>query len=112
MIVRELSPSVFWPRPKVTSAIIQIILDPARRDAIDDLKWFHQFTRGVFLHRRKFLRSALLGSFKALDKPSVDAVMHELQLGPETRAEELTVEQIQMLSVHIGRVIATAQPAR
>ena len=32
-IVRELAPSVFWPRPKVTSAILQIVLDPrnARR---------------------------------------------------------------------------------
>ncbi len=110
-IVRELAPSVFWPRPKVTSAIVQILLDPARREAIDDLAWFHQFIRGVFLHRRKFLRSALLGSFKTLTKPNVDAVMRELNFGPETRAEELTVEQIQQLSAAVGRVTSTGDTA-
>jgi 16S rRNA (adenine1518-N6/adenine1519-N6)-dimethyltransferase len=98
MIARELAPTVFWPRPKVTSAIVQIILDPARRAAIPDLARLHAFVRGVFLHRRKFLRSALLGAFKTLDKPTVDQVMRELELGPETRAEELSVEQLQRLA--------------
>jgi 16S rRNA (adenine1518-N6/adenine1519-N6)-dimethyltransferase len=98
MIARELAPTVFWPRPKVTSAIVQMILDPARRAAIEDLGWFHQFLRGVFLHRRKFLRSALLGAFKTLDKPAVDLVMQQLEFGPETRAEELSVAQLQQLA--------------
>ncbi len=97
-IVRELAPTVFWPRPKVTSAIVHLVLDPAKRAAIHDLDQFHAFVRGVFLHRRKFLRSALLSAFTELDKPTVDRVMEQLQLGPETRAEELTVEQIHALS--------------
>ena len=49
----------------------------------------------MFFHRRKFLRSGLLGAYKKrLDKPQVDAVMAELGLIPTARAEELSVKQM------------------
>jgi 16S rRNA (adenine1518-N6/adenine1519-N6)-dimethyltransferase len=105
-VVRELAASVFWPRPKVTSAIVQITLDPTRRAALGDLGWFQQFVRGVFLHRRKLLRKALLGSFKQLDKPAVDDLLRELRLAPGVRAEELTVQQLQQLASAVGRAMA------
>ena len=93
-IIRELAPTVFWPRPKVHSAIVQMVLDRQRRDSILNLSGFHQFVRGIFLHRRKFLRSSLISSQKQLSKPDVDGVMQQLGLGPESRAEELTVDQM------------------
>ncbi|MBJ42909.1 MAG: ribosomal RNA small subunit methyltransferase A [Planctomycetaceae bacterium] len=99
MILRELAPSVFWPRPKVTSAIVQIVLDPIKRASIDKLESYQTFVRGLFLHRRKFLRGALVGAFAELDKPTVDHAMQQLGLGAEARAEELTVDQIQQLSL-------------
>ena len=36
-IVRLMPPSVFWPEPKVTSAILHIVVDPAKRARIKDL---------------------------------------------------------------------------
>jgi 16S rRNA (adenine1518-N6/adenine1519-N6)-dimethyltransferase len=107
-IVRELAASVFWPRPKVTSAIVQITLDTAQRAELGDLAWFQQFIRGVFLHRRKLLRTALLGTSQRLDKPTVDHLLRELQLAPEARAEELTVQQMQQLAQAVFRTLATA----
>lgn len=93
-IVRELAPSVFWPRPKVDSAIVQMVLDSQRRAAITDRSGFNRFVRGVFLHRRKFLRSSLVSSQKQLTKADVDQIMLQLELGPESRAEELSVDQM------------------
>jgi 16S rRNA (adenine1518-N6/adenine1519-N6)-dimethyltransferase len=93
-IVRELHPSVFWPRPQVHSVILQLVLVPAKRTAIGDPVRFQRFVRGLFLHRRKFLRGALTGAFKELAKSDVDQLMQQLKLGPETRAEELDVPQI------------------
>ena len=61
-IVRVLPPSVFWPVPKVTSAIIRIVVDPERRAAIPDLNYFHQFIKALFLHRRKFLRANVVAA--------------------------------------------------
>ncbi len=98
-IVRILSPGVFWPRPKVESAIIRLDLDHGRRDAIPDLKYFHQTVRGLFFHRRKFLRSVVISAYKGrLDKAQVDEVLKSLGHGETARAEELTVEQIQTLA--------------
>jgi 16S rRNA (adenine1518-N6/adenine1519-N6)-dimethyltransferase len=97
--VREMPPSVFWPRPKVHSAIVQITLDPARRAAISDRDFFHNFVRKLFLHRRKLLRGVLWAMYKIRwEKPEIDALLAELKFVPTVRAEELTVEQMLALS--------------
>lgn len=92
-IVRVLPPSVFWPRPKVDSAIVRLDLEPARRAAIADLARFHDFVRNVFCHRRKLLRGVLVrlagGKREAAAREAVDAVFATLGLGPDARAEEI-----------------------
>ncbi|MCA9268696.1 MAG: ribosomal RNA small subunit methyltransferase A [Planctomycetales bacterium] len=98
-IVRIMAPSVFWPRPKVDSAIIRIRPDDALRARIPDLEFYHRHVRAMFFHRRKFLRSVLVSAYKEqLDKPAVDAVMARLGLGPTSRAEELSIDRILELS--------------
>ncbi|HZZ28361.1 MAG TPA: 16S rRNA (adenine(1518)-N(6)/adenine(1519)-N(6))-dimethyltransferase RsmA [Pirellulales bacterium] len=94
-ILRVMPPTVFWPRPKVHSAIVHITLEPERRSAIPDRRFFHEFVRKLFLHRRKFLRGVLVATYKdRLDKPAIDRVLSELQFGGNARAEELSVEQM------------------
>jgi 16S rRNA (adenine1518-N6/adenine1519-N6)-dimethyltransferase len=98
-ILRVMPPSVFWPRPRVHSAIVQIVLDAERRERIPDRAFFHTFARSMFLHRRKFLRGVMVSAFKGrLNKQDVDAILRQLQLGPETRAEQLDVETMLALS--------------
>ncbi|MBQ3387987.1 MAG: ribosomal RNA small subunit methyltransferase A [Thermoguttaceae bacterium] len=98
-IVRVMPPSVFWPRPKVDSAIVQITANPKKRARIADLRFFHQFVRAIFFHRRKFLRSVLCSAFKGkLEKQAVDGVMEKLGLGETARADALPVETIIRLS--------------
>jgi 16S rRNA (adenine1518-N6/adenine1519-N6)-dimethyltransferase len=93
-IVRVLPPSVFWPRPKVSSAFVQIELDEARRQRIPDRAFFHEFVRSIFCHRRKVLRSELLSARKNLSKPQVDALLAEVGISPTVRAEQLGVEEM------------------
>lgn len=94
-IVRIMPPSVFFPRPKVESAIVKITLEPDRRAAIPDLNFLHTTLRALFLHRRKFLRSVTLSAFKnRLTKPEVDAVLSDQGMSGMLRAEALTVEQL------------------
>lgn len=92
-ILRILPPSVFWPRPKVSSAFLQISLDPPRRQRIPNRSFFHEFTRAMFFHRRKFLRSELASVVKGrLGKPQVDAILADLNLDGTLRAEALDVD--------------------
>lgn len=94
-IVRIMPPEVFWPRPKVDSAIIHIEPRPERRAAIPDLKYFHEFVRSMFFHRRKFLRSVLITAMKErLDRAIVDEVIAEHGFSANARAEELSVTTI------------------
>ena len=88
-IVRVLPPSVFWPRPKVSSAFVQVVLDHPRREAIPDLAAFHEFIRAVFSHRRKLLRGELLGACPTLAKADVDRLLAEQGLDPTARAERI-----------------------
>lgn len=98
-VLRVLPPTVFWPRPKVHSAIIRIQPQPDKLARIAQPEFFHMFVRRLFLHRRKFLRSGLVSAFKhELDKPVIDAVLAQQSLGTQARAEELTVDQLLALS--------------
>ncbi len=91
-IVRVMPPAVFWPRPKVSSAIVHVVVDEGRRGRIPDRQFFHAFVRAMFFHRRKFLRSELLGAFKnRLTKPQVDRMLDRLGLDGSVRAEQLDV---------------------
>jgi 16S rRNA (adenine1518-N6/adenine1519-N6)-dimethyltransferase len=93
--VRVLAPSVFWPVPKVTSAIIRIAVDPERRSRIPDLKYFHQFIKALFLHRRKFLRANVQSAMKRhLSRDQVDAILDEMHFAPDTRTEQLDVDTL------------------
>jgi 16S rRNA (adenine1518-N6/adenine1519-N6)-dimethyltransferase len=90
--IRILPPSVFWPQPKVESAIIQVVPNAEKRSRIPDLERFHSFVRAMFFHRRKFLRSELLSAYKGeLDKPAVDEILRQQDLPPTCRSEELDV---------------------
>ena len=94
-VVRVMPPEAFWPRPKVSSAIVRITLDEQLRGRIPDLAFFHVFVRSMFFHRRKFLRSEVLSATKKrLEKPQVDAILARLGLDGTTRAERLDVEQM------------------
>ncbi len=91
-IVRTLSPSVFWPQPKVTSAIIRLVIDLDRRNAIPDLRYFHQLTKALFLHRRKFLRANVLSAMKRhLAKAQVDAILDGMGFSADARTEQLPI---------------------
>jgi 16S rRNA (adenine1518-N6/adenine1519-N6)-dimethyltransferase len=109
-IARIMPPSVFWPRPKVQSAIMEIVVDAERRERIADREFFHKFSRSLFQHRRKFLRSVLITAFKKqLGKTQIDEVMTEMQLSPTSRAEELTVPTILTLSDLIRARVEAAE---
>lgn len=98
-IVRIMAPSVFWPEPKVDSAIVRITVDPERRAAVPDLTYFHQFTKTIFIHRRKFLRANVVAAMKGvLDKAEVDEILAEMQFADDVRTEQLDVPTLLRLT--------------
>ncbi len=89
-LLKKLGPNVFWPRPQVDSAIVQIDPDPQLRSAIGDREFFHTFLRDVFTQRRKRLRGVVASMFRAThEKPAVDAAFEAARVSTDSRAEEL-----------------------
>jgi 16S rRNA (adenine1518-N6/adenine1519-N6)-dimethyltransferase len=101
-------PNVFWPMPKVDSAIVRIVVDPAKRATIPDLKYFHQFVKTIFIHRRKFLRANVVAAMKEhLSKGEIDEILGQMELPEETRTEQLDVATLSRLT-ELVRVKAPA----
>jgi 16S rRNA (adenine1518-N6/adenine1519-N6)-dimethyltransferase len=93
-ILRILPPTVFWPRPKVESAIVRITPQVEKRAMIADVKWFHTVVRKVFLHRRKNLRRVLYSLWSDHWRiAQVDGFLEKLGLSGMVRAEDLDVEE-------------------
>ncbi len=91
--LRVMPPSVFWPQPKVDSAIIAIRPSNEKRASIPDPPMFQKFVRSMFFHRRKFLRSVMISAFKKeLEKPNIDAIMGRMHLEADARSEQISVE--------------------
>jgi 16S rRNA (adenine1518-N6/adenine1519-N6)-dimethyltransferase len=98
-LVRLLPPQVFWPMPKVQSAIIKIIPNAEKRARVSDLGFFHLFVRSIFLHRRKFLRSGIVHAMSdRMDKTAVDETLEPFGFPSDVRAEQLDVDTLLALS--------------
>jgi 16S rRNA (adenine1518-N6/adenine1519-N6)-dimethyltransferase len=111
--VRVLSPKVFWPRPKVASAIVKITPRAEKRAAIGNLPWFHSVVRQIFQHRRKNLRGVLFSLWRdRWTKTEVDTFLDELGLVGQVRAEAMNVEELialaAALSARFGTVLTDA----
>ncbi|MDB4679583.1 MAG: 16S rRNA (adenine(1518)-N(6)/adenine(1519)-N(6))-dimethyltransferase RsmA [Planctomycetaceae bacterium] len=112
-ILKKLKPTVFWPRPKVDSAIVRLIPNPEKAALIEDREFFHDFVRRLFHHRRKMMRSVLVTMYrKQLGKGEVDRILGEAELDLKSRAEALTVEHLVELSNRFAREVKAAEEAR
>lgn len=98
-LLKKLRPTVFWPRPKVESAIVRLAPSAERRRTILNREFFHDLVRRLFQQRRKYMRSVLVGMYrKQLEKPKIDAVLAEMSLSEAIRAEQMEVSTLVELS--------------
>lgn len=105
-IVRLIPPQAFWPRPKVHSAILQIVPNAARRRALEDPAFFHDLVRTLFCHRRKYLRGVLASALAdRLDKAELEALLTPLHLPPDVRAEQLDVPTLIALAQEVRQAL-------
>lgn len=105
-LIKRMPPTIFWPRPKVDSAVVKITPQPEKREKIVDRAFYHDFVRRAFQHRRKHLRSVVCGMYrKQTPKATIDACFVAEGLIPETRADELEVAQLVSLSNSLKNAI-------
>jgi len=96
-LLRTLPPSVFWPRPKVHSAMVRIQPDPQKRAAVKDLERLYEFVRRVMIHRRKVLRQALCACLNNASATELDRRLEAIGIDSNRRAETLDVAEFARL---------------
>lgn len=88
-IVRSVPPGVFWPRPRVGSAVVR--LDRRERPRVDvDESTLWRVVEGAFAERRKTIRTALVRL--GLDRAGADAALAAASVDPSARAERLSLD--------------------
>jgi len=92
-LVRHVPPEVFWPRPKVVSAILRLAPDPERRAAIQDYGTFSRLAHAAFAYRRKMLANSLSASRLLEDGTQIDHLLARCGIAQGTRAEAVTLAQ-------------------
>jgi len=94
-VLRRLGPSVFWPQPRVWSAMVRIRPSAARRRQVADLAVFRQTIDGLFAHRRKRAPRSLALADPAGASPQEWARrLTAAGLDPTARGEAYSVEEI------------------
>ncbi len=95
-LVRQVPAELFYPPPKVDSAIVCLI--PHQNTPVDcaNLKLLRRVIKAGFAQRRKMLRNALT----ALGAPqsTIDEVFKDLRIDPQARAETFSLVQFAMLT--------------
>lgn len=88
----DVPPEKFYPPPDVESAVIVIDLqEEGEFDVHEEL--LSSLLRGVFIHRRKTIRNALINSPEfSLDREGVDSLLGQAVVEPGWRPAELSLE--------------------
>lgn len=84
--VLEVPPTSFKPAPKVDSAVVKLIPYKEKPYQVNDVKILSRVTTEAFNQRRKTIRNSLGNMFTAEQ-------LVELNIDPNLRAENLTVQQ-------------------
>ncbi len=95
-ILFDISKNVFWPRPKVGSAVLR--LTPRSRDlseSEEQLLW--KIVQGVFQQRRKTMLKGMARLFD-LPRSKLIELLETVPVSPAARPEELCVGQFAKLS--------------
>jgi 16S rRNA (adenine1518-N6/adenine1519-N6)-dimethyltransferase len=93
-ILRQIPKQVFWPQPKVNSAVI-IMTPRLEKPPLKNHEMFRAVARAIFDYRRKKLLNSLdFAHISGLDKPRLKAIIEESGLDPLARGESLTVAQV------------------
>jgi 16S rRNA (adenine1518-N6/adenine1519-N6)-dimethyltransferase len=93
--VMDLGPDVFYPKPKVGSTVVRLILKENPEPRLESEKLFTRVVAAGFSRRRKTLSNALRSDFTA---ERITAALQVTGIDPSRRAETLNTEEFVRLA--------------
>lgn len=102
-ILRRFGPQVFWPQPRVRSALLRLVPIQPSPLAPEEHEPFGVFVTGLFTLRRKILVSTLQHVVPGLDAAAAERALAEVGVGPRQRAQEVEPPRMLALWRAVGR---------
>jgi 16S rRNA (adenine1518-N6/adenine1519-N6)-dimethyltransferase len=90
-IVRVLKPSVFWPQPRVDSAMVAFVRSAEKVSRIRDMELFSRLVNLFMQHRRKMLKACT--KFAAGELAQIDnwpGIFQKCGIDPTNRPEQIS----------------------
>jgi 16S rRNA (adenine1518-N6/adenine1519-N6)-dimethyltransferase len=93
-LLRRFGPEVFWPRPRVRSALVRLV--PLRPSPLAPAEHrpFGEFTTALFAHRRTVMGTCLRFAVPGLPAPAAERALLSTGVPPTARVEALAPETI------------------
>lgn len=104
-ILKKVPRTVFYPRPNVDSALVQITFADGRI-AVKDAAMYKKVVRAAFLSRRKTLENNLIAGF-SLPRTDVKALLKSAGIPPEARGETISPEVFAVIADKLTQLICT-----
>ncbi len=102
--ILEIPPSMFRPKPKVYSALVQFRFFQGEKPRCDDYEFFVKTVRASFSQRRKKIVNCL-SSFFRLEKHLLEVVLNKADISPDIRAERLSVSHFVTLASGLKDIV-------
>ncbi len=102
----NISKNVFFPVPKIDSALIQLNLNQNISSTIHNLDIYFQVVKVIFSNRRKTIYNNFKKNpYLILESHLVNEIFNKSPINPDIRGENLTIDQIIDLSNMINSLI-------
>ena len=88
-MLRVLKPTVFWPRPRVDSAMLSFIRRKAKAGRIKNMELFSKLVKLFMQHRRKMLKTSTRFAIHDLNWPEI---FEQCSIDPTQRPDQLSPE--------------------
>lgn len=105
-LVTKVPCEAFWPRPKVDSAVVRLVVRDKPPVEVPDEELFFKVVRGAFTQRRKTLVNSLAAVSLGLSKDEVRQALAEGGIPWGYRAENLSLAQWAALTWQLQRILS------
>lgn len=95
-VIVKVPKTVFMPQPKIDSSVIKLTLKKELPDV--DREKFFRIVKAAFSKRRKTIINCLSSYGFDIDKETIRQALESLDINPEERAENLSVEDFMNIS--------------
>jgi 16S rRNA (adenine1518-N6/adenine1519-N6)-dimethyltransferase len=91
--IAEIKSSLFYPRPKVDSAVVEVHFKKTSDIPVNNETFLFKLIKAAFSKRRKMLKNTLAASELGIDIKETTEWLKAADIDPGRRAETLTVEE-------------------